>query len=557
MAPDAPVAGQVMTWDGQRWVPATPAGGGGGTTILNGAGPPTTATGAVGNYYEDRAAQILYGPKASTGAEQRPTVPGTPDSAIGWELGNKYTFSMSGYIVRIRYQRQATSASTLTFNIWNNDAGNALVATVSDTRAGQAGPFEVVLPVPVAVPSGGVRTLSCGSTNTPYNSINQTITNSANVTLVTDRMYISTPGSYPGNTGGFTNYVEPIFVDGIPWPVSVAQVPVSDSSTVDLTAGAGGITADVRQQMSITSDTAGLKLSGDVATPANGQFYGRASGAKGWFTVAGRIPGGRLTLSSTLPVTSADTSGSTLYYLPAVHNQIELWNGTSWQPATFDGTVSMAISGLTALLPYDVFAYLTGTVITLERLAWTNATTRATTLTLQDGRWCKTGDKTRLYLGTVAGSDATTLQDTKLQRFVWNLYNREPRPFRADWSGQWTYALQTWREHNATAHRVGILLGQAAVVEAQNMLYIASGAGGGGCIGLALDQAGPTFTPAGHYSEVFNINAQSTATIADRLAEGYHEIIGVEVCRFSATSTFYGSLASGGAQGGIMGSFLG
>lgn len=58
-----------------------------------------------------------------------------------------------------------------------------------------------------------------------------------------------------------------------------------DSDTVDFTYNDVGntITAATKQQMSITSDVSGLKLSGDATSPGNNKVYGTdASGVKGW-----------------------------------------------------------------------------------------------------------------------------------------------------------------------------------------------------------------------------------------------------------------------------------
>jgi len=48
-------------------------------------------------------------------------------------------------------------------------------------------------------------------------------------------------------------------------------------------------------------------------------------------------PGGRLTLTSGLPVTTSDvTNATTVYYTPYVSNVITLWNGNAWQPIAFN-----------------------------------------------------------------------------------------------------------------------------------------------------------------------------------------------------------------------------
>lgn len=61
---------------------------------------------------------------------------------------------------------------------------------------------------------------------------------------------------------------------------------LADSDTIDVTYNDAGNaeTAAVRTQMSITSDTSGIKLSGDASTPGNSKYYGTdGSGSKGFY----------------------------------------------------------------------------------------------------------------------------------------------------------------------------------------------------------------------------------------------------------------------------------
>lgn len=135
------------------------------------------------------------------------------------------------------------------------------------------------------------------------------------------------------------------------------------------------------------------------------------------------MPGGRLTTESGVPVSTSDrTSQSTLYYTPYVHNTIPLWDGARWVPTTFTET-SLALSGLTSGKPYDVFGYLSSGALATELLVWTDDTTRATAVTLQDGRYCKSGDKTRLLLGTIYTTGTTTTEDSPRKRLIGNVYN--------------------------------------------------------------------------------------------------------------------------------------
>ena len=164
----------------------------------------------------------------------------------------------------------------------------------------------------------------------------------------------------------------------------------------------------------------------------------------------GITPGGRLTLESGVPVSTTDqTAKTTIYYTPFVHNTILLWDGADWVPTTFTET-SLALGTLTSALPYDVFGYLSSGALVLESLAWTNGTTRATAVTLQDGRYCKSGDKTRLLLGTFYTTSTTATADSELTRYVSNVYNRVLKrlisPITSTYSH--TYTTATWREWN-------------------------------------------------------------------------------------------------------------
>ena len=141
----------------------------------------------------------------------------------------------------------------------------------------------------------------------------------------------------------------------------------------------------------------------------------------------GHISGGRLTLESGVPVSTTDQSAkTTIYYTPFVHNIISLWDGANWVPTEFTET-SLALGTITSAKPYDVFGYLSGGALTLELLAWTDDTTRATAVTIQDGRYCKSGDKTRLLLGAFYTTATTTTEDSQKHRYLSNVYNKVGR----------------------------------------------------------------------------------------------------------------------------------
>jgi len=179
----------------------------------------------------------------------------------------------------------------------------------------------------------------------------------------------------------------------------------------------------------------------------------------------GITPGGRLTLESGVPISTADqTSKSTLYYTPYVSNIISLWDGSTWYPVEF-AEVSLALSGLTSSRPYDVYAYLNAGVLALELLAWTSATARATAITLQDGRYCKSGNKTRLYIGSFYALTATTTEDSQQNRLVFNAYNQVGKKLglvTADAGHTWTGTTGTRQYANNTAFFASMMVGIAS-----------------------------------------------------------------------------------------------
>src|SRR6185436_20201338 len=114
---------------------------------------------------------------------------------------------------------------------------------------------------------------------------------------------------------------------------------------------------------------------------------------------------GRLTLTTGVPVTTSDvTAAPTLYFTPYMGSRVGTYSGSAWSVSTFTEK-SITLASLTASLPYDVF--IVDSTLALELLAWTNTTTRATALTLQDGIEVKSGATTRRYLGTICITAST------------------------------------------------------------------------------------------------------------------------------------------------------
>jgi hypothetical protein len=135
---------------------------------------------------------------------------------------------------------------------------------------------------------------------------------------------------------------------------------------------------------------------------------------------------GRLTLASGNPDVLTDQADkTTLYFEPYTGDTIALYTSSAWALHNFSASVpTLAVSGLSASTLYDIFAYNNSGTVTLEGLAWSNATTRATGLVRQNGVYVKSGDATRRYLGTVRVQSDTKFDDRVDFRGVYNHYNQ-------------------------------------------------------------------------------------------------------------------------------------
>jgi hypothetical protein len=288
----------------------------------------------------------------------------------------------------------------------------------------------------------------------------------------------------------------------------------------------------------------------DIGFPQDGEFLVRRAGTvQADFIQAADVPqfltvapGGRLTLTSGLPITINDVVGATtLYYTPFLHNGISLWTGSRWVVIAFPET-SLAIGTLTGV-PYDVFGYLTGTgqppgsySLALALVAWSGLTTRATQLVLTDGRYTLTGDKTRLYLGTIAPTGALQLEDSKLRRFVYNFYNRATRYLTQgsvaghNYLGGWRY----W--NNDPTQRVEFVLGFDQVIPATVQGEVQQGANSQGLIGVCLDANNTATFFFYNYSTGASDYFGGSSTQPVPVGPGYHYMASVEKGVNSAAS---------------------
>lgn len=282
-------------------------------------------------------------------------------------------------------------------------------------------------------------------------------------------------------------------------------------------------------------------------------------------TDAPTIVQGRLTLTSGTPVTTSDvTAATTVYFTPYNGNKIALYSGSNWQLLNFTEK-SVAVPSNTST-PFDIFAYNNSGTVALEALAWTDGTNRATALTTQDGVQVKSGATTRRYLGTgrTTGVSGQT-EDSAAKRFLWNFYNRVPRPlFIKETGATWLYSALSWRPiNNNSATQVQIVVGLVgARLSLTTHSVYDSGSGKNITFGIGEDQSGAVHSQSVGIYGGYNLAATQvfmTASTSLKIypAIGYHYYQMIEKAHAGGTAMIYGP-GSGEAFGaGISGEFEG
>jgi len=264
----------------------------------------------------------------------------------------------------------------------------------------------------------------------------------------------------------------------------------------------------------------------------------------------------RLSLTTGVPLTIGDvTAATSVFFSPFKGNLISLYASGAWAPYTFT-QLSIALGADAASLPYDVFAYVSAGAVAIERLAWTNTTTRATGIDLlQDGTYCKTGDATRRYIGTYYTTGVGQCTDSALVRGVWNYAIRAERLLqKLITTDSYTYTTATTRQwEGSTANQVAIMVGVAEDIFELEALHTSINTSanverrigiGEGSTTTMVDslRTGPNVvTPA-------NQSASHYTKLRKVPAVGYQFYAGLERSDASGTSTWIGDNGSTIAQ---------
>jgi hypothetical protein len=271
----------------------------------------------------------------------------------------------------------------------------------------------------------------------------------------------------------------------------------------------------------------------------------------------------RLTLQTNVPVPVSDvTAATTLYYTPYGGNVVCCYDGAEWKLYNLS-QISIAVPASTSQM-YDVFLYDNAGTLTLELLAWTNDTTRATNLLYSSGVLVKTGDITRKYVGSIRTTTVSgQCEDSLAKRYVYNAYNRVRRPLRVlEATDSWTYSTGSYRQaNNNAANQLDFIQGlQDDAVEA-NVIGIASSSGATNrfvLVGIGLSSTtAKTANCVNGYSTV-SVTMLSTvhAGFKDFPQLGRQTLVWLEYGGGTDTQTWYGDNGGVLLQSGIQGIIL-
>lgn len=284
-------------------------------------------------------------------------------------------------------------------------------------------------------------------------------------------------------------------------------------------------------------------------------------------------PGGRLTLTTAVPVLSATVSGATtIYYTPYVHRFVPLYDGTSYAMHDVGGeltnltaqssTGNAGPAAVTTDSNYDLFVWLSGSTYYLTRgPLWTSATARGTgagttelervkgillnKVAITNGPAANRGT----YVGTVRSNGSSQIDfnfgagaagGTAAKLYVWNAYNQVPfRPLVTDTTATWAYGTATYRSsNNSTGNRISLIDGLGVEsIEAQFIQRVTAGSAVAALVGIGLDATNASSGTTGFFLGV--VDGMQAGFYAGVPGLGHHFLQAVEYA--SASATFNGS----------------
>jgi len=169
------------------------------------------------------------------------------------------------------------------------------------------------------------------------------------------------------------------------------------------------------------------------------------------------ICGHRLTLVPETPYLASGVTSSTVYFTPTgkeFSGMVSTYDGSKWVTKSYPQT-SVSLTSTASGTNFDFFFYDNNGVGLLEKVNWSNDTTRATALIRQDGVYVKSGVSSGLFVGTGRTGATDKAEFTPFSTaapvrcFLTNHYNKKQVSFRKrENATSWTYNSNTPRPLN-------------------------------------------------------------------------------------------------------------
>lgn len=290
-------------------------------------------------------------------------------------------------------------------------------------------------------------------------------------------------------------------------------------------------------------------------------------------------PQGRVTLTSGVPVTTADVTGATtVYYTPFVGGFVPIYSGsvfamtafTELSQATTDATKSPAAVANNS--NYDVFVWSdSGTLRATRGPAWTSDTGRGTgagttELVMVAGVLLNAnaitngpGASRGTYVGSIRSNGSAQIVDSLAFRYVFNAYNQRRRAMKVvETTATWNYTTGTFRPlNNSTANAISFLdgLGTQAVRTQVGAVASNTTAGTAVVVGVGLDSTSVNSADLilATTCVVNTYLVSPTAVYEGVPGLGKHTLTALEWSGATGTTTWYGANVGLTLRSGITG----
>lgn len=350
--------------------------------------------------------------------------------------------------------------------------------------------------------------------------------------------------------------------------------------------GVSGLGTGIATALAVNVGTAGAPVinGGVLGTPSSGTLTNTlglppAGGGTGVTSLPG-MPSGRLTLTSATPVLLSTVSAAgTVFWTPYNGSLMWFYDGTRWYPkvcAELSNVLANSSTGnagpaaTVAASNYDLFVWdnggsstnPAGTCTSTRAAVWTNNTTRANGLTLQDGIYLNTSSITNgpaasrgTYVGSIhtdSGSGNVSFTfggsasgGTAASFGVDNYYNKVLTTTNVTDSGaSYTYTAVAFRQARASAGNQGSFMvgvrGQSVVASYGAVMNLAGAvfAVVKWCVGLDSTTTCLTVVNQGETNVATPTTAAGTNSVAAQPSIGFHVLSANELSDPINANTF-------------------